>query len=205
VLGILGIIFVGLLLWGGRHLLILLALPLFLPLLLGSRGIWNRIKAAQGPTPGQTSEVETRFLKVTLDHDSGAISGLVREGDYRGFRLEELELGALVDLWRTCRVEDPQSAAVLEAYLDRTASETWREMAGEDTDDHTGKGAEASAMTKEEAREILGVEAGADAQEILEAHRRLMQKIHPDHGGSNYLAAKINQAKDILLKEKTGS
>ena len=105
-----------------------------------------------------------------------------------------------------CRAEDAQSAAGLEAYLDKTAGETWREAAGAGTG---GAGAGAGAggpsgggpRSRDEALEILGLEPGATRDEVREAHRRLMQKVHPDHGGSNYLAAKINQAKELLLGE----
>ncbi len=185
----------------GRHLLAALRLPLLpllLLMLLRSRAIWQRIKAAAGPTPGQASEIATRFLKMTLDHDSGVMSGEVLEGRFAGHRLEQLGLAELVELWRECRAEDAQSAAVLEAYLDRTQGEDWREAAG------AAPGGEGAApgggpMTREEAYGILGLEPGASEAEIREAHRRLMQKVHPDHGGSNYLAAKINEAKDLLL------
>ncbi len=177
VLAILGLIVGGYLLWGGFQALAALALFFMLPALMRWRMIWNRLKAAQGPSPGQASEVETRFFKMTLDHDSGVMTGLVKEGQFRGRALEDLGIEELVDLWAECRAEDAQSAAVLEAYLDRTQG----------------------AMTMEEAYEILGLEPGAGPEEIHEAHRRLMQKIHPDHGGSNYLAAKINQAKARLL------
>ena len=204
VLAILGLIVGGYLLWGGFQALAALALFFMLPALMRWRMIWNRLKAARGPSPGQASEVETRFFKMTLDHDSGVMTGLVKEGRFHGRALEDLEIEELVDLWAECRAEDAQSAAVLEAYLDRTQGEAWREAAQKD---YGGAGAGPrppsgpGAMSQEEAHEILGLEPGASPEEIHEAHRRLMQKIHPDHGGSNYLAAKINQAKARLLGE----
>ena len=200
VLAILGLIIVGYMIWGGRHVLAILALPLLLPMLRNWRAIRARMRAARGPSPGQASEVETRFLRMTLDHDSGEMTGRVTEGRFAGRALEELELDDLISLWAECRAEDAQSAAVLEAYLDRTQGEAWREAAAEG-----GAGprapAGAGAMSQEEACNILGLEPGASRAAVREAHRRLMQKVHPDHGGSNYLAAKINQAKALLLGE----
>lgn len=61
------------------------------------------------------------------------------------------------------------------------------------------QGGSSSAMTREEAALILGVPESASTQQVRDAHRKLMQKNHPDHGGSDYLAAKINQARDVLL------
>ncbi len=206
VLAIFGLIVVGYLIWGGRHALAILALPLLLPLLRNWRAIRARLRAARGPSPGQASEVETRFLRMTLDHDSGEMTGRVTEGRFAGRALEELELDDLIALWAECRAEDAQSAAVLEAYLDRTQGETWRDAAtGSGAGGRGGAGPRAStgagAMSQEEACDILGLEPGASRAAIHEAHRRLMQKVHPDHGGSNYLAAKINQAKALLLGE----
>lgn len=194
-----GVAFGLYLLFAGRQALAALALPALLPLLLRSRGLWQRIKSAAGPSPGQTSEVNTRFLRMTLDHDSGGMDGEVLEGRFRGRALGGLTLDQQLELWAECHAEDPQSAAVLEAYLDRVHGEAWREAASAGGGDSAPGAAPGSGMTREEAYAILGLEPGADEQQIRDAHHRLMQKIHPDHGGSNYLAAKINQAKDLLL------
>jgi hypothetical protein len=193
------------LIWAGRQALAVFLLPLLLPILLRSRVLWNRAKAAAGPSPGQTSQVETRFLRMTLDHDSGVMTGIVREGSLRGRHLDELGQDEMLELWRECRAEDAQSAAVLEAYLDRTQGEDWRQAAGagpgpgSGSESKSGPRSAATGMTRQEAYEILGLAPGAGKKDIRAAHRRLMQQMHPDHGGSNYLAAKINQAKDLLL------
>ena len=160
------------------------------------KGFRNSMKGAAGPSSGNVSDVETRYLRMSLDHDTGAMDGVVLEGPYQGRRLTELRGDELMELLAVCRAEDAQSASVLEAYLDRVHGDEWRESY---RDRGAGNGAEPADMTETEAREILGVEAGASREEIIEAHRRLMQKNHPDRGGSTYLAAKINQAKEILL------
>ena len=160
------------------------------------KGFRNSMRGASGPSSGSASDVETRFLRMSLDHDTGAMDGVVLEGSYQGRRLSELDLGDLVSLLTICRAQDSQSATVLESYLDRVHGDGWRDaFHGEDR----RHGGETSHMTPSEAREILDVTAQASREEIIEAHRRLMQKNHPDRGGSTYLAAKINQAKDTLL------
>jgi hypothetical protein len=142
----------------------------------------------------RTSDVETRFLRMTLDHDSGAMAGTVREGEFEGRSLDGLDAAELASLHATCRA-DPQSLQVLEAYLDRMRPDWRRAPEGE------GDAAPFSdAMTPEEAYRILGLEPGAPDEAVKEAHRRLIAGLHPDHGGSGFLAAKVNQAKDLLLK-----
>lgn len=201
-----GLAFMVFLFFGGARLLMVFALPFLLPLLLRSGMILRllqRAKAARGPAPGQTSEVRTRFLRMTLDHDSGAMEGTVVEGAFRGLRLAEMQEDQLMELWRTCRAEDEQSAQVLEAYLDRMRGSEWRAAAGAgktEEEEEKSAGPAGGEMTEAEAYEILGLEPGAGESEVREAHRRLMQKFHPDHGGSNYLATKLNQAKEILLR-----
>ncbi len=160
------------------------------------KGFRNSMKGSAGPSAGGASDVETRFLRMSLNHDTGAMDGVVLEGASRGRRLSELALDDLLDLLAVCRAQDAQSATVLEAYLDRVHGDGWRDASHGGDARHGG---ETSRMSPAEAREILGIEADASREEIIEAHRRLMQKNHPDRGGSTYLAAKINQAKEILI------
>ncbi len=139
------------------------------------------------------SEVETRFFRMVLEHGSGRMDGEILDGTFRGKRLGELAETELLSLLDECRKCDEQSVMVLQAYLDRQYPDWRRNQAGgrhHSADD---------AMGQEDALDVLGLAEGASENEIKEAHRRLMSGLHPDHGGSTYLASKINQAKDILL------
>lgn len=176
-----------------RRLLLLLG---YLPFL---KRIYRQFKGAQpgqgsGPSRGQQSVVETRFLRMTLDHDTGEMNGSVLEGAFTGQGLHELTLDQQLELLAQCTREDEESAQLLRAYLERVHGDEWQQSQAESRTAET-----ASGMTRHEAYEILGLEEGAGEDEIREAHRRLMQKLHPDRGGSTYLASKINQAKELLL------
>ncbi|MGE3481056.1 MAG: DnaJ domain-containing protein [Gammaproteobacteria bacterium] len=151
-----------------------------------------------GAQAGRSSQVESRYVRMSLNHASGEIDGVVLAGGLKGRRLSELSLAQAVELWRECRAQDEESARLIQAYLDRVHGEAWHAQAGADPAGGGGA-ASADAMSRGEAYEILGLESGASDQEIITAHRRLMQKFHPDRGGSDYLAARINQAKDLLL------
>ena len=157
------------------------------------RAFTNRMKAgaSPGPTPGQTSEVETAYLRMRLDHDTGEMDGTVLQGRHEGRTLRQLGLPELLELLDECQA-DRQSMAVLQAYLDRV-HEDWREHR------RPPRGRSADGMNEDEARAVLGVGPDATREEIVQAHRRLMQRLHPDRGGSDYLAAKLNAAKDLLL------
>lgn len=157
------------------------------------RSFTSRMKAgaSPGPTPGQTSEVETEFLRMRLDHDTGEMDGTVLQGRYEGRALRGLGLSELLELLGECRA-DRKSMAVLEAYLDRV-HEDWRGHR------RPPPGRSPDGMNEDEARAVLGVGPDATREEIVQAHRRLMQRLHPDRGGSDYLAAKLNAAKDLLL------
>jgi len=146
---------------------------------------------------GQRSRVRAARVEMTLDHDSGEMDGVVIGGPQDGRRLGEMSDAELGALWDEFQSQDPKSAQLLAAYLDRTRTE-WREQhqtAG--SQQRAGMGG--SDLSRDEAYEILGLEPGASAAQIHAAHRALMKKLHPDRGGSTYLAAKVNQAKEILL------
>ena len=189
-----------------RQLQLIYTLAIFLiPWLLRVRALRNRMKSARGPATGQTSEVHTRFVVMQLDHDSGHMDGAVREGPFAGKRLSELAFADVVLLYRSASAADPASAQVLLAYLERMHGEAWDARSGSKAGAEGASGpgnASAGAMDRAEARSVLGVGPNATADEIKHAHRRLMKQYHPDHGGSDYLAAKINQAKEVLLGER---
>jgi hypothetical protein len=146
-------------------------------------------------SPGQTSRVRSAFLEMELDHDSGAMRGRIVAGSRKGAALEQLDVATLAGLLGEF---DDESRSLLVAYLDRRQP-GW----SEDAQGHAAAGrahAGSGKMTEEEAYQILGVAPGAGADVITRAHRTLMKKLHPDQGGSNYLAARINEAKDTLLR-----
>jgi len=150
---------------------------------------------------GRSSSIRTRYLDMTLDHASGVMDGTVLEGPFEGRRLSDLTLEQLLRMLELYQDSDQQSAAVLTAYLDREHGD-WRERASPGAGAGGGDAARMTrGMTRDDAYAILGLEPGADDDAIRSAHRRLMQKLHPDRGGSDYLAAQINAAKALLLRE----
>jgi len=155
-------------------------------------------KSAQGPSQGQQSKVETAYVRMTLDHDSGDINGEVLQGPLRGKQLGDLSLQQILTLMTECQLNDIEAIPLLEAYLDRKHGSDWRNQ-NDEQESAQHEQAINGQMLEQEAYEILGLQPGASEQDIIEAHRRLMQKLHPDRGGSTYLAVKINQAKEVLL------
>ena len=144
---------------------------------------------------GQTSRVRSAYFEMELDHDSGAMRGRVLAGRHQGAELERLDVKTLAAMLGEI---DDESRALLVAYLDRRDA-GWSEHAQADA----AAGARATSsgkMSEEEAYQILGLQPGANADDISRAHRTLMKKLHPDQGGSTYLAARINEAKEILLR-----
>jgi len=182
---------------------LLFPLAMSMPLLSRIRSFIDRHRA---PAGGQTSTVTTAFLRMSLDHDTGSMSSTILRGQFAGLRVEELGVGDLLALLRECRAEDEEGARLVEAYLDRLHPDWRDELAGGRNSSAGAKGGgtrpASGDVSVEEAYAILGVKPGATADQIKEAHRRLMVKLHPDHGGSDYLATKINRARDVLLRTR---
>lgn len=169
----------------------------FMILRFGRVGPWS----FEGSTIGQDNEstVRSRFITMTLDHDTSEVVGKVVAGVFKGADLGDLGEQETRQLLSEV-ASDPDSLALLETWLDKNRA-GWREyFAGEEAAD-ASSGEAATADPDQEAYEILGLRPGATSGEIREAHRKLMMGVHPDQGGSNYLAAKINAAKDRLLKK----
>ncbi len=176
-------LFTGKLLWGVLGLGAALVIYL-----MGGTMPWNFKKPEKG-----TSEVETPWLKLQLDHTTGGITGDVLAGSYAGSRVESLDRDDLMILLAECARDDAQSARLIEAYLDRMWPE-WRNI-------DRGGGSGPGPMDRAEALSVLGLDETATDDDIRRAHRDLMRKHHPDHGGSDWLAAKLNQAREVLLGE----
>src|SRR4029078_6453921 len=104
---------------------------------------------------------------------------------------------ALLPVVRALRGSDAQGAALLEAYLDRVTPD-WRERDSGEAPGAAPRTQSSGQITRGGGHEAVALEHGASEYEIRAAHRRLMKKVHPDQGGSDYLAARINEAKDGL-------
>ena len=190
----------------GRYLF---ALPLAF---FGYFALWRPLgfsrKTDQQAENVRLASVRTALLEMSLDQATGALAGHVLAGTFTGRELGGLSRADLGQLWRECRAGEAQSRQLLEAYLDRRWPEWRAEMPrGVGNDGSSGQSQSSSAairapMLRQEAFEVLGLPNSAGPDDIKTAHRNLMKRLHPDQGGSNYLAAKINEAKEVLLGKK---
>jgi hypothetical protein len=154
-----------------------------------SGGHWGK-RASSAAT-----SVRANWVEMQLDHETGEMHGTVLKGSHAGSALDQIDLPEVLAIYREATTDDPESARLIETYLDRRFGPEWRADLGGET-----IAPDREAMSHDEALKILGLKSGATQNDIRSAHRRLMLQIHPDRGGSDYLAAKINQARDTLLK-----
>lgn len=196
---------------GAGFLLVRGALPLAIPLAvfglsLMGRGNWFGYGSPFGSarkTPGQKSDIKTERLEMELDHDSGQMEGKCLSGRFAGRTLSSLSDREAMELLDELHHEGAPEAAVMEAYLDWRLP-GWRDdepAAAEEVGQRRSR-PQSNRMSPEEAYAVLGIAPGASEEDIRQAHRRLMMKMHPDQGGSTYLAARINEAKEVLLGRK---
>jgi len=192
-LGTLGAFGVAVMLLTGRGANALWALIMFGPAIIQAYRGWRARQTFGRPAEaGEASGVETATLEMRLDLDSGAMSGRVRRGGFQGRDLASMDRAELMALLHDCQALDAESVPLIEAWLDRTDPD-WRDAAP------PPQAASSGPMTRAEALSVLGLSEGASEESIRAAHRRLMQSAHPDRGGSNWLASRVNEARDLLL------
>jgi hypothetical protein len=174
-----------------------------LPTLLRLLPMWQMLKNSNPFQSGrsnrsgnQKSMIRTEYLEMALLHNTGDMDGEVIKGGFAGRKLASMTLEELLQLAGECKV-DQDSIQVLEAYLDRMHGE-WRDS-GAQHGEPAGS-FEEPAMNRQLALEILGLAESVTREEVVKAHRKLMQKMHPDRGGTEYLAKKINAARDYLVE-----
>jgi hypothetical protein len=162
-----------------------------------SPGGFSNVGGGAGSRQGRSSIARSAMVEMRLDHSSGAMTGTILSGAYGGRAVETLSRPELIALRQELARDDPDGVSLLEAYLDRRFA-GWREADQGQRQRRGGDG----AMSRREALEVLGLAEGAGAADIIRAHRTLMKKFHPDHGGSTTLAARVNQAKDVLMQRQ---
>ncbi len=169
------------------------------PLLILGISWWrrNRSMRSSAYSGGRKSTVSSANLEMELDHDTGDMDGRVLTGPLEGTLLSSLNEDELLSFYIEIR-SDADSVALLESFLDRYHS-GWRERVDRNSFGEQKNSSGAETMTRQEAYQILGVEPGASREEIHQAYRRLIKGVHPDSGGSAFLTAKINAARDVLL------
>lgn len=151
---------------------------------------------AAGPPPpdNPTSRVKTDWLDMELSHASGKMTGRMLQGEFAG-ELDSFTKDKLGNLYPYLKARDAASVRLLEAYLDRRFGPAWR-TSPEFAPPAPSK---PGGMSRQEAYAVLGLSSDASEDDIRAAYHRLIVQNHPDHGGSSYLAAKINEARDVLL------
>jgi DnaJ domain len=199
---------------GGAALLVGLALllrgRLDMALGLGGLGAWllglrggslaRMFQSADGSKRQRVSCVRSAMIEMELDHDTGKMHGTVLAGPDEGKSLDSMTRSQCEALYDLCCMDDPDGARLMEAYLDRRFA-GWR-AAAQNQRDPRGRAANRrfGTMSEDEAYEILGLQKGASEEDVIRSHRELMKKLHPDHGGSTALAARVNEAKDVLMR-----
>jgi hypothetical protein len=160
-----------------------------------ARGVWGR------PAASRVSRVRSAMIEMEFDQRTGVMRGSVLAGPDEGAPLEQLSQSRCESLYRLCLRADPDGARLLEAYFDRRFA-GWRPAGQSQRDAGAGRasGAGARGMSENEAYQVLGLREGASRDEVVRSHRTLIKRLHPDQGGTTDLAARVNEAKDVLMR-----
>lgn len=156
------------------------AMPVILP--------WMQHKARQNQARAQSTT--TPYLQFVVD-DNGDMGGLITRGALVGKQLKDLTQDQLLSFYRECQT-CRDSRDVFTVYLNKYHPGILR---GNSKNVKVPNG-----LSQQEAQDILGLQAGFSKKDVIQAHRNLIQKLHPDRGGNDYLAAQINAAKERLLE-----
>jgi hypothetical protein len=162
---------------------------------------WHFPHSGGGPRAqtGQSTNVATDWVHMEFDHDTGEMRGRILQGAFAGQSLNQLTDENTLRFYAEAGAADSETARLLEAYLDRRLGADWRIKTAEDKPSSHKRSRSKSGMTRDEAYRVLGLKPCASEQDIHAAYKKLMMNLHPDRGGTDYLAAKINEAKDVLL------
>jgi hypothetical protein len=156
----------------------------------------------EAPRASGLSRVRSAVIEMEVDHATGVISGTILAGPEEGKSLGRLSRLQCETLYRLCLRDDPEGARLLETYLDRRFP-GWSAARDDEPDTWGRRPAlvpRLGAMTEDEAYEVLGLHKGATRDDVMRSHRSLIKKLHPDQGGSTDLAARVNEAKDVLMR-----
>jgi hypothetical protein len=161
------------------------------------------LKKAPSPAARATlSRVRSAMIEMELDLGTGAMQGLILAGPDEGRRLEQMSRAQCEAVYAQCQTTDPEGARLLEAYFDRRFA-GWRQTRQGDSDTRRDRARRSNSMSEDEAYEVLGLARGAARDDVVRSHRSLMKKLHPDQGGSTNLAARVNEAKEVLMRRHT--
>lgn len=143
---------------------------------------------------GGNARFKSQHLHITVNFASGQVAGEIIAGEFKGQSLANLSDETLQQLLSEFQRSDKKSYYLLAAYM-RSRGFTQHSQQGAQSAEQAGGG-----LSVEEALEILNLTSMPTKKEVITAHRKLMSKLHPDKGGSDYLAARVNEAREVLLK-----
>lgn len=163
--------------------------------------LWTlgRSGAPRGAQPKAAHVQRSSTVELATDPGSGRRAARMIGGPHAGVVLDGLGLDGCLAILAASRGADPFGARLLEAYLDgRSAG--WRTAGNANGDAGARRTRATGGMSEEQAYQVLGLERGAPRDAVVSAHRSLMKRWHPDGGGTAELAARANEAKEVLLR-----